>query len=331
MDDPDVRPFSAINIRKCVMCPGDLEQMTSIDVCRYQECSTGMHWKCAEKNYDYITRTGYTCTQCNREKLIECKIPIYNPSTLHWAWHSLKGIRRPGFFDKTTRHPTTGENLEDLSDQYVMWGRNEAVFAWYSEKLLLLVLVMGGFGIFSMILSGALDWRLEIGYWTTMGFLFIIALSQAAECGTFFYNPRNVNSDDMEMNVAFENGIDSNNPSRNSIDSNIPIRKRPSNPFVVSLTRSYQKNRFVFYAHFAVLIVVLISFMAMMSLSSNTYSLTWNGIVVGGFLLCALVMMISRKRKVDLWLSQVVYSFVDRDEHTKKNRSFGQPEFTTPQ
>lgn len=270
MEEPDVEaPIRQIDLGLCNYCKRPIlnTEISRVAVCQNPGCSDGLHFKCAEKLYGEAKGRGIKCANCDEGKLFNCVVHTYKPSMLHGLWHSIRGGRRR--YIPVDSPAAYGSYYEEISSTKSEWGARENRLAWWSEKLILFVSVLCVFGVVGVMLDGGFDWRLEIGYWTSIAGLFFLALTMSPDCPSYFYDPNNVKHT--------EGGL--------------------------SRDAALKTNGWIFYMHIGMLAYIGLTFASMMSLSTNIYSQTWNGILISGFFLFSLMLAFSRKRRVAWYLS----------------------------
>lgn len=246
-------------------------------------CRTHAHFECVERYYSEWAVSTMKCESCKTPLRVFKFTALYTPSIHHSPWLSLTKARPKHFelddvvYGALMRSFNTPmQRVEELEESYFI---GETKLSWWSEKALLLVFTLCLFGIAGMALGGGFDWRMEVGYWTFIGLVFIAGITLSPECLVYFYSSHTKKTRAVAL----------------------------------------KSNNGMFVSHFLVLCLYFISYMVMITTTVNSYSIVWNGTMITSFIVCLLVIIMARRRKVAGGLSSVTFLVVPATTQASAN------------
>ena len=270
----------------CCLCKLKLGRAGNNEVCFK---GFNAHDACVELEYaTYCGENGFSACSCGAKHRVTALIPRYRPSRHHAPWLRLFGYTSAEYviIDDNV-HGTLGEammhhpGLESVDSLRTTVNPAEFRLAAWSKNLMFIVFCLSIIGIVAMAFVGAIDWRMEIAYWTTLAVLFLLAAVLAPESASYFWHPGSTST-------------------------------RP-------YARAYNKR--MLQAHLAVFAVFALSYAIMMSLSSNNYSHIWNGVATFSVGIIVVYLLYKRYSYVSTslqWSRFMWYSTAPPPKRTKR-------------
>ena len=179
----------------CCLCNLKLDGYLGVsEVCHAK--SYWAHDACVETSYaSYCDGNAYASCPCGNNHFVISLVPRYIPSMHHAPWLRLFGYASNPYIivgdtsnphDEVLMHSPNSQSVESLRSTV-----NPAEFrvASWSKRMMSLVFCLSVIGIIVMAFIGAIDWRVEIAFWTTLAVLFLLATVLAPESASYFWIP----------------------------------------------------------------------------------------------------------------------------------------------
>lgn len=181
----------------CCLCNLKLDGYVGVS----EVCHTKTHFAhdaCVEASYaTYCSGSGFAACPCGFNHLVMSLVPRYVPSLHHAPWLRVFGYATSPYHiigdatdprESALMHSPTLQDVESLRAAV-----NPAEFrlsAW-SKRFMTLVFCLSVIGIIVMAFIGAIDWRMEIAFWTILAAMFLFATILAPESVSYFWMPGN--------------------------------------------------------------------------------------------------------------------------------------------